>query len=584
MQSKETPGMSSTAAKAAAVAVAAAAAADEAAKVAGRPSKTAFKSREEFKRTKELEEARKAGTAAPEVDEDGRDINPHIPQYISAAPWYVPTEGPTLSHQRNLLAADRKFDKLGSWYARGEKAGPAATRFRKGACENCGAITHKRKDCLERPRAKGARWTGADIVADDVVRDVSLDWEGKRDRWNGYDPKTYRAVHERHAKLEVERMKLKAEKLDRDLREGKPSRKADDTDDDDDDDNDNSGRDSIVMQQKDQATPATVRNLRIREDTAKYLRNLDVNSAYYDPKTRSMRADPNPHVGAEDKDFAGDNFVRYTGDVKDLARMELHALKATQDGRDLPHLLAEPTTAEEVFRDFASRKNAIEERRRADIIARYGGQEHSINNRDLSGLHQSETFVEYDREGKLVKGKETARPISKYPEDMFEGKHTTVWGSFYADGAWGYDCCHQIARNAYCTGEAGKVAARELAEEMGVKTEEALRVRFRKDKAAGEKRRHKEGDVDASASRYGSGKDGNGPEDKRQKLSDALRAQDAVNARFEDDDRRRGFNSGSAAIDGQNVTEEQVEAYRLRRIATDDPMAKFLTTKDFHSV
>lgn len=38
----------------------------------------------------------------------------------------------------------------------------------------------------------------------------------------------------------------------------------------------------------------TVRNLRIREDTAKYLRNLDPNSAYYDPKTRSMRENPNP--------------------------------------------------------------------------------------------------------------------------------------------------------------------------------------------------------------------------------------------------------------------------------------------------
>lgn len=38
----------------------------------------------------------------------------------------------------------------------------------------------------------------------------------------------------------------------------------------------------------------SVRNLRIREDTAKYLLNLDPNSAYYDPKSRSMREDPNP--------------------------------------------------------------------------------------------------------------------------------------------------------------------------------------------------------------------------------------------------------------------------------------------------
>jgi len=33
-------------------------------------------------------------------------------------------------------------------------------------------------------------------------------------------------------------------------------------------------------------------NNRIREDTAKYLRNLDTNSAFYDPKTRSMRDNP----------------------------------------------------------------------------------------------------------------------------------------------------------------------------------------------------------------------------------------------------------------------------------------------------
>lgn len=33
----------------------------------------------------------------------------------------------------------------------------------------------------------------------------------------------------------------------------------------------------------------TVRNLRLREDTPKYLRNLALDSAHYDPKARSMR-------------------------------------------------------------------------------------------------------------------------------------------------------------------------------------------------------------------------------------------------------------------------------------------------------
>ena len=44
----------------------------------------------------------------------------------------------------------------------------------------------------------------------------------------------------------------------------------------------------------------TVRNLRIREDTAKYLRNLDPNSAFYDPKTRSMRDNPHKTKEAEE--------------------------------------------------------------------------------------------------------------------------------------------------------------------------------------------------------------------------------------------------------------------------------------------
>ena len=42
----------------------------------------------------------------------------------------------------------------------------------------------------------------------------------------------------------------------------------------------------------DSKTRTTVRNLRICEDTAKYLYNLDPNSAFYDPKTRSMRENP----------------------------------------------------------------------------------------------------------------------------------------------------------------------------------------------------------------------------------------------------------------------------------------------------
>lgn len=58
------------------------------------PVAVAFKSREDHRKQLELEEARKAGLAPAELDEDGKEINPHIPQYMSSAPWYLNAEKP----------------------------------------------------------------------------------------------------------------------------------------------------------------------------------------------------------------------------------------------------------------------------------------------------------------------------------------------------------------------------------------------------------------------------------------------------------------------------------------------------------
>ncbi|XP_029123219.1 pre-mRNA-splicing factor SLU7-A [Elaeis guineensis] len=59
-----------------------------------------FKSQEDHRKQLELEEARKAGLAPGEVDEDGKEINPHNPQYMSSAAWYLHAERPLWKYQR----------------------------------------------------------------------------------------------------------------------------------------------------------------------------------------------------------------------------------------------------------------------------------------------------------------------------------------------------------------------------------------------------------------------------------------------------------------------------------------------------
>jgi len=140
------------------------------------------------------------------------------------------------------------------------------------------------------------------------------------------------------------------------------------TDDDDDSDPDDLKDVGAVIQKRDARTRTTVRNLRIREDTAKYLRNLALNSAHYDPKTRSMRDNPYPEKNPDEALYAGDNFVRRSGDVKKIAALQQFVWEAQERGNNEVHPLSNPSQSELLFSQFKQKKEQLKKEKQKGVL------------------------------------------------------------------------------------------------------------------------------------------------------------------------------------------------------------------------
>jgi pre-mRNA-processing factor SLU7 len=423
--------------------------------------------REEYKKQKELEEQRKAGNAPAEVDESGKDINPHIPKYMVDVPWYVTYDHSkaTLKHQRLHDEKSVTYDGLDKWYVRGQvELGKIATKYREGACENCGAMGHNRKDCLEKPRKRLAKYGAHVIAADDLKQpELNLAFDAKRDRWNGIDIEAHQGkVRTEFEKLEEARRQLKAKKLEENLevealyqasKSSTNAVKREHDSDDEDQDEDKYADEMELPGQKlhlESKQKISVRNLRMREDTAKYLLNLDPNSAYYDPKSRSMRDNPfADKPDAAKMPYAGDNFVRYSGQANKFAKSQMFAWETNEKGVDT-HQQAEPTKLELLHKEFKNRYEEYAKNIKASVLEKYGGAEHLQELPRELIFSQTENYIEYNRYGNVVKTQEKAPVKSKYVEDEYVNNHTSVWGSYYENGKWGYKCCKSCLRNDYC--------------------------------------------------------------------------------------------------------------------------------------
>ncbi|KAE8354240.1 Pre-mRNA splicing Prp18-interacting factor-domain-containing protein [Aspergillus coremiiformis] len=458
------------------------------------------------------------------ADVASKERNEYIPSFISKKPFYVDDDSTNdyLEHQR----LHKQTTDQSKWYDRGKRAGPAATKYRKGACENCGAMTHKTKECLSRPRKQGAKWTGKDIQADEVVQKVDMGWDAKRDRWNGYDAGEYRQVVEEYEELE----KLKRVTGQKKVTDGE-------------DDEGSAEEEVRYAEESDmgrQQSTAT-RNLRIREDTAKYLLNLDLDSAKYDPKTRRM-----VDMGAQEDQAAAlvaeENFVRSSGDAAEFEKAQKYAWEAQESGQKI-HLQANPTSGEILRKKEHAESEFKRQTQRKALLEKYGGAEHLAPTplRDTMVV-ENERFVEYDETG-AIKGAPKKAAKSKYPENILTNNHTSVWGSWWHEFEWGYACCFSTVKNSYCTGEDGKKAFEE-ADKMLMLQQAIDGAEEQPEPEAEEstERGDQEQENDDKQT------EGSGTKSKKRTLIEVQ----------------------------SGITEEELESYKRSRLAAEDPMAKFM--------
>ena len=263
-------------------------------------------------------------------------------------------------------------------------------RFNPGACENCGAVGHKRRDCLERPRAAGAKYTGKTTSASEVhAPEEDGNYEAKRDRWKTFEPEMFNTVIE-----DFQARKIGDEKL------------ADFT---------SAEKKEAVTDAK--ASVMTARNLRIREDTAKYLVDLDADAALYNPKSRSM------------VEVGGTEFVKSGSEVMQVRAFAWEAYK--QGGGNL-HEVAQPTQVEKLFRMKQSEEERLRDQKRRKLVEAYGGSEDQALPFSLNADNEAQAHVSQDL--------------------SMKGAHSEVWGSWFdkESGKWGYACCERTERSSKC--------------------------------------------------------------------------------------------------------------------------------------
>jgi pre-mRNA-processing factor SLU7 len=477
----------------------------------------------------------------------------------------------------------------------------------------------KKKLFSTKPRIRMTK-TGVRTVQVDTSVHGHETYDSKRDKYHGYDHDSHtkrieKTFQDREAMRKQRREKEKKERALNPEKDDEKEKEINSDSDLDSDVEDDDSDDEFVQKDEDDRgfttrlarqggvggaqMKVTARNLRIREDTAKYLRNLDPNSAYYDPRSRSMRDNPNPEIPAEEAQFAGDNFARISGDAVNFAQTQLFAWDAsTQSRTDALHPQANPSQVELLKKKFQDKSSQIAIQKKRAVLDKYGGSEYLDGSGGLASVVEKKSTKkddfrkirfgvstvnqEYSRDGRLLKGA-SAKPKqvplkSKYEEDICPNGHTDVWGSYFHISAfqWGFADDHSLIKNSFGTGENGRRAndrAHALQYGTGAAGSAALEQARGMLKAIPKGNQSGNSSNNAPSSRsklYGEADQGaTFDKDKLKKALEEFDRKDDEEKK--NDSRKRKYNSVESNVD---VTEEQMEAYRLRKERSADPMSQ----------
>ncbi|KAG8341359.1 hypothetical protein TRVL_07815 [Trypanosoma vivax] len=392
--------------------------------------------RQRLRQKRELEEKRKFGLAPLCVDPaTGQEISPNVPQLISQAPWYYGCDGPTLAHQRqqHVEEMDTLNDKRDTVTVLG-----AAKTYVAGACGNCGSRTHKTNECYKPRKKVGAMYSGKVSGVDMLVERVEKTYAQKRDRFAT-------------ASCIDLLQQVSGEEDGRGEEESVASG------------GDMEARLRDIFATK-TAVSASSTGVAIKE-LPKHLHNLDNEGILFDPKTGSMRG--NPNAADPTRTFQGDLERYRTGDYYTYLEMQLRFLRGETAS------IVDFKLDEELQKKKRRMEREGEGEREAKSDGHAGGDggnsEESVRDRLVRTLYGEATLASAESSLRMKEAlaaaattvqdtptttSASALTASAGPK-MGTGKgtrngHAYVFGSYFdpLEFRWGYKCCKRLGKGA----------------------------------------------------------------------------------------------------------------------------------------